>query len=608
MGKILGIDLGTTNSVMAVWDGREPRVLVNGDGSRLTPSVVGFAAEGDVLVGQVARRQAVTNPGRTICSVKRFIGLGFDDVQTDTRLVPYKVVAGDAGQALVCIGEQQLDPAEISAHILRKMKESAEHFLGETVEEAVITVPAHFNDAQRTATKEAGRLAGLEVRRIINEPTAAAMAYGLDKSDEHLIAVYDFGGGTFDISILMVGEEVIEVLATYGDTHLGGNDIDARIVAWLQKRFLAQTGIELVYDVTTLQRLREAAEHAKIDLSSGTATEINLPFLASNSGNPVHLKEVLTREVFEGMIADLVERTLASCAHVLADAGKALGDIQAVLLVGGSSRIPIVQRSVESFFGREPRRTVNPDEVVALGAAVQAGILGGELTGLVLLDVTSLSLGVETHDGNTAVLIPRNTTIPTEVTKTFTTAVDGQKSVGVHVLQGESPNARSNDSLGCFELDLVPAAAGTPKIEVTFSIDFNGIVCASARDQATGRSEKVTVTARTGSSGDGGGPSPARADSADLHRSAGAAVTLQPGSGLPSAVTDVLHDAQRTLAELAQTGAAIPDGEKLALLEDVQQLDALIAAHAPLRHLDRARSTLQRTVSRIRDALAEHAA
>ncbi|MBI5505618.1 MAG: molecular chaperone DnaK [Deltaproteobacteria bacterium] len=604
MGKILGIDLGTTNSVMAIWDGREPRVLVNADGSRLTPSVVAFAPDGEVLVGQVARRQAVTNPRGTICSVKRFIGHGFDEVQSDSRLVSYEVVAGCDGEALVQVGSTTLTPAQISAKVLRNLKESAELFLGEAVEEAVITVPAHFNDAQRTATKEAGRLAGLEVRRIINEPTAAAMAYGLDKKQHQLVAVYDFGGGTFDISILLVGDDVIEVLATHGDTHLGGNDIDARIVSWLLKRYLGETGSELVQDVTTLQRLREAAEHAKIDLSSGLTTEINLPFVAAAAGTPIHFRAVLTRALFDAMISDLVDRTLSSCANALADAGKAPSDIEAVLLVGGSSRIPLVQRNVAAFFGKEPLRTVNPDEVVALGAAVQAGIMSGELKGLVLLDVTSLSLGVETHDGHTAVLIPRNTTIPTEVTRTFTTAVDGQTSVGVHVLQGESPIARANDSLGCFELDGVkPAPAGTPKIDVTFAIDFNGIVHASAHDRGTGRSEMVTVTARTAASALAAESEPSAARPWPSQPVPVESATEQSAatSGLPSAVTDVLHDAQLTLAQIDE---AIPEGEKQALEEDIEQLGALIAGHAPLRDLDRSRSGLQRTLSRVKDALA----
>jgi len=604
MGKILGIDLGTTNSVMAVWDGREPRILVNADGSRLTPSVVAFTDEGEVLVGEIARRQAVTNPHGTVGSVKRFIGRAIVDAEEDSQLVSYRVVAGDDGQAMIRVQHKQLSPAEISAHILRHLKQSAENFLGEAVEEAVITVPAHFNDAQRTATKEAGHLAGLEVRRIINEPTAAAIAYGLDRNHEHLVAVYDFGGGTFDISILAVGDNVIEVLATHGDTHLGGNDIDARIVAWLLTRFRKQTGIEQVSDMTTLQRLREAAERAKIDLSSGVSTEINLPFFAAadDASAPVHLREVLSRDILDDMISDLVDSTLSSCAHVLSDAGKTLGEIEAVLLVGGSSRIPLVQRRVAGFFGCEPRRTVNPDEVVALGAAVQGGIMSGELKGLVLLDVTSLSLGVETHDTRTAVLIPRNTTIPTEVTRTFTTAVDGQTSVLVHVVQGESPSASGNDSLGCFELGgIKPAPAGTPKIEVTFAIDLNGIVHASARDLATGRFKEAVVTARTAPSA--GAPESVERVKAWPSSTVAATevpITSAAASGLPSAVTDFLQDAERTLAGI---GEQIPEADKAGLERGIRQLGTLIAEHAPLPELDRERSALQKTLVRVKDAL-----
>ncbi len=507
MGRIIGIDLGTTNSVMAVWDGREPRILVNRDGARLTPSVVGFSSSGEVFVGQTARRQAVTNPESTISSVKRFIGQTFRDARIDADLVSYGIAEGDGGEALIVVDEKRCSPAEISAHILRELKWAAEDFLGEIVEGAVITVPAYFNDAQRTATKEAGRLAGLDVRRIINEPTAAALAYGLDKSREELVAVYDFGGGTFDVSILSVADDVIEVISTHGDTHLGGDDIDVRVAAWLLDQFRRQFGIELDADVTALQRLREAAEQAKIDLSTRSETEIKLPFLAASSGSPLHLNAILTREVFEGMIADLIDRTLLSCNQALADAGKSASRIDEVVLVGGSSRVPLVQQRVTEFFNRDPRRTVNPDEVVALGAAVQAGVLSGEIKGLVLLDVTSLSLGVQTYDGATAVVVPRNTTIPTDGTRTFSTAVDGQTTVEIHVLQGESSVARENDSLGRFDLDgIEPAPAGVAQIEVKFSIDLNGMVEVTARDRATGRSQRVSVVTRM-RTGDEGKPS-----------------------------------------------------------------------------------------------------
>jgi molecular chaperone DnaK len=500
MGKILGIDLGTTNSVMAVWDGREPRLIASDQGARLTPSVVAFGANGDIFVGDVARRQAVANARSTIFSAKRFMGQSFDAVEADRQAVPYSVVRGEKGEARIEIGETRWAPEQISAHVLRELKKSAEAFLGEPVDGAVITVPAYFNDAQRTATKEAGRLAGLEVKRIINEPTAAALAYGLDKDhdDEKVVAVYDFGGGTFDVSILSIDEDVIEVISTHGDTRLGGNDIDTRIVAWLIDVFESQSGIRLNGDAAAHQRLREAAELAKIDLSMRTATEINLPFLAAKDGVPVHLETQLTREDLETMIGDLVDRTLHSCVKAIEDAGKSTGEIDEVVLVGGSSRIPMVQQRVTEYFRKEPRRTVNPDEVVALGAAVQAGVISGEIKGLVLLDVTSLSLGVETHDGQTAVVIPRNTTIPTESMRTFTTASDGQTSVEVHVVQGESEQARLNDSLGRFDLDgLRSAPAGTTQIDVTFAIDLNGMVQVSARDRATGRSQTVSVSART---------------------------------------------------------------------------------------------------------------
>ncbi len=500
-GKILGIDLGTTNSVMAVWDGREPRILVNAEGARLTPSVVAFDATGDVLVGDVARRQAVPNASNTVYSVKRFMGRPWRAARSEMDRVAYKVEAGEDGQAAIVIGERNFKPAEISAHILRQLKQAAETFLGEPIVGAVITVPAYFNDAQRTATKEAGVLAGLDVRRIINEPTAAALAYGLDKEDESVIAVYDFGGGTFDVSVLTVDHKVIEVVANHGDTHLGGDDIDSRIVAWLITRFDEDTGVSLSEDFTALQRMREAAERAKIDLSTRSETEINLPFLAGQSGAPLHLQATLTREILEGLCADLVERTLDSCRQALIDAGKDVADIQEVVLVGGCSRMPIVQREVLRFFGKKPRRTVNPDEAVALGAAVQAGVIAGEIKGMVLLDVTSLSLGVETHDGRTAVVIPRNTTIPTAVARSFTTATDNQTSVEVHVVQGEAENAAENGSLGRFDLEgLRPAPAGSAHIEVSFEIDLNGIVQVHAHDQESGKAESISLSVTPGAS------------------------------------------------------------------------------------------------------------
>jgi len=597
MAKILGIDLGTTNSVMAVWDGREPRLIVSEQGSRLTPSVVGFGANGDVFVGEVARRQAVANARCTIFSAKRFIGQRYDSVAADREAVAYEVSEGEQGEVQIQVGDRRFTPEQISAHVLRELKKSAEAFLGETIDGAVITVPAYFNDAQRTATKEAGRLAGLDVRRIINEPTAAALAYGLDKNREKVVAVYDFGGGTFDVSVLTVGEEVIEVIATHGDTHLGGDDIDARIVAWLLKQFEEKTGVHINGDAAAHQRLREAAEHAKIDLSSRTATEINLPFLAANSSGPVHLEAALTREDLEVMIADLVERTLDSCIQVLSDAGKQPEEIDDVVLVGGSSRIPLVQQRVAQHFRKEPRRTVNPDEVVALGAAVQAGVISGEVKGLVLLDVTSLSLGVETHDGLTAVVIPRNTTIPTEAMRTFTTATDGQTSVEVHVVQGESEQGRLNDSLGRFDLDgITSASAGTPQIDVTFAIDINGMVKVSARDRSTGRTQTVSVSARTAVARE-----PALGDGDAKTTS----VEWERDTGLPSAAQAALHEAEQMLA---QHGDAIAGIERTSIQQTAELLRSMIDGDASLKDVEQSRAALREMISRAKESLQSRAA
>jgi molecular chaperone DnaK len=591
MAKILGIDLGTTNSVMAVWDGREPRLIASQQGSRLTPSVVGFGANGDVFVGEVARRQAVTNARHTIASAKRFIGQLFDAVAADRAAVPYEVISGDHGEAQIQIGDRRFSPEQVSAHVLRELKRSAEAFLGEPVDGAVITVPAYFNDAQRTATKEAGRLAGLEVRRIINEPTAAALAYGLDKNHEKVVAVYDFGGGTFDVSILSVGDEVVEVIATHGDTHLGGDDIDSRIVQWLVHEFAKQSTLNLENDATAHQRLREAAEKAKIDLSTRTATEINLPFLAANENGPVHLEASLTRDELEDLISDLVDRTLSSCLQVLQDAGKDPSEIDDVVLVGGSSRIPLVQKRVAAYFGKEPRRTVNPDEVVALGAAVQAGVISGEVKGLVLLDVTSLSLGVETHDGQTAVVIPRNTTIPTESMRTFTTATDGQTSVEVHVVQGEQDLGRNNDSLGRFDLDgLRSAPAGTPQIDVTFAIDINGIVKVSARDRNTGRTQTVSVNARTGQAHEPAlGESTMSWDKSDSSE-----------GGLPTAEQAVLDEADEMIC---QHGAEIAGIERVSIEQTARQLRDLIESDASLKQVELSRSALREMISRAKETL-----
>ncbi len=503
MGKIIGIDLGTTNSVVAVLDGDDPRVITNEEGGRTTPSVVGFLKDGGRAVGQVAKRQAVTNPEKTISSIKRFMGRRFSEVESETKTVPYKVVSDGSGNAVVEIDGKHYAPPEISAMTLKKLKKAAEDFLGEPVTEAVITVPAYFNDSQRQATKDAGKIAGLEVKRIINEPTAAALAYGMDKKKDQLVAVYDFGGGTFDVSILEVGDKVVEVKATNGDTHLGGDDIDQMIIDWLVSEFKKDQGIDISSDKMVVQRLKEAAEKAKIELSSVQETEINLPFLTADASGPKHLNVKLSRSQFEKIVGDMLERTKRPCEAAMRDAGVSASDISEVIMVGGSTRIPYVQNLVKSLFGREGSKTVNPDEVVASGAAVQGGVLAGDVKDVLLLDVTPLSLGIETLGGVMTKLIERNSTIPIKKSEVFSTAADNQTSVEVHVLQGEREMAGGNRTLGRFQLQDIPAAPrGIPQIEVTFDIDANGIVNVSAKDKATGKEQKITITTSSGISDD----------------------------------------------------------------------------------------------------------